>query len=249
MGIQTEQGRQSITIDSRYEGPPGITLGGYLSGLMASYMEADTVCVTMHIPTPMERPLIIDTNEPDQVRLYDGDVLLNDARPVEWTLSLPEPISYEQAQGASLRDTVSAYPNCFGCGSGRAEHDGLHLRAGPVEGRSNVVAIDWTPDRSVVGADPDGRIPQLMLLTAMECPIAKALVAGRLLGSDEQIVLGRVTTKIVRTPDIGEACYFMGWPIERAGRRIELAGALFDQAGEALVTVRHTFVVPRAQMY
>jgi hypothetical protein len=88
-----------------------------------------------------------------------------------------------------------------------------------------------------------------MLLTAMECPIAKALVAGRLLRADEQIVLGRVTTKLVRTPDIGEACYFIGWPIERTGRRIELAGALFDQAGSALVMVRHTFVVPRAQMY
>ena len=247
---QTElDGRQTVTIDSRYEGPPGITLGGYLSGLMASYLDTDTVCVTMHKPTPMDRPLIIDTSEPDQVRLYDDDVLLNDARPVDWTLSLPEPITYAQAKAASQRDTVSAYPNCFGCGSGRGEHDGLHLRAGPVEGRNNVVAIDWTPQESVVGVDSSGRVPEIMLLTAMECPIAKALAAGRLLGSDEQIVLGRVTTKLIRTPEVGEACYFMGWPIERAGRRIELAGALFDQTGSALVMVRHTFVVPRVRMY
>jgi len=249
MAIPTElEGRQSITIDHRYEGPPGITLGGYLSGLLASHLESDSVSVTMLKPTPMGRSLIIDTSETDRVCLYDGDVLLNDARPVEWTLSLPEPISYEQAKRASLRDTVSAYPNCFGCGSGRAEHDGLHLRAGPVDG-SNVVAIDWTPDKTVVGEDSEGRVPQIMLLTAMECPIAKALAAGQLLQPDEQIVLGRVTTKLIRSPEIGEACYFMGWPIERAGRRIELAGALFDQTSNALVTVRHTFVVPRARMY
>jgi hypothetical protein len=37
----------------------------------------------------------------------------------------------------------------------------------------------------------------------------------------------------------------MGWPLERAGRRIEIAGTLNNEEGEILAMTRLTFVVLR----
>jgi len=236
--------RQEITIGRHFEGPTDLTLGGYISGIMAVHLDSDTVEVTMRKPTFMERPLILDTGTANRVFLYDGDTLLNEARPAELDFEIPEPITLEQARKASRRDTVAAFPNCFGCGSARSEDDGLHLRSGPVEGR-NMVAVDWTPRAAAVGAKEGEPVPETMVLTAMECPIAKAMELEAMRKPGEVAVLGRMTTKVKALPKVGEHCFFMGWPVERAGRRIEMAGTLNNAKGDVLVMCRLTFVVLR----
>jgi hypothetical protein len=236
--------RREIVISKHFEGPTDLTLGGHISGLMAAHLESDTVEVTMRKPTFMERSLILDTTTPRRVFLYDGDMLLNEAQPVELKMEIPEPISLEQARKASRRYTVAAFPNCFGCGSARSEDNGLHLRSGPVEGR-NVVAVDWVPRSAVVGAGEGEEVPEMMVLTAMECPIAKAMELGDMRKPQEMAVLGRMTTKITALPQVGESYFFMGWPLERAGRRIEIAGTLNNEEGEILAMTRLTFVVLR----
>jgi hypothetical protein len=234
--------RREIRISRHFEGPTDLTLGGYISGLMAVHLDSDTVEVTMRKPTLMERPLVLDTSTPDRVFLYDGDTLLNEARPAELEMEIPEPISLEQARKAARRDAVAAFPNCFGCGSARSEDEGLHLRSGPVGGR-NLVAVDWLPRAAAVGAEQGEPVPETMVLTAMECPVAKAMDLGGLKKAEETAVLGRMTTKVNALPRVGEPCHFMGWPIERVGRRIELAGTLHNEKGLVLVMCRLTFVV------
>jgi len=235
--------RREIVISPRFEGPPGITLGGYISGLMAPHLDSETVEVTMRKATPMGRPLMLNTLTPDRVFLYDRDTLLNEARPAA-TLEIepPDSISLEDAKRASLRHTVTPYPNCYGCGSGRAANDGLHLRAGPVE-RRGVVAVDWEPNAAVVGTEAGEEVPESIVLTALECPIGKAMAIGTLLKPEELVVLGRMTTQIHGLPRVGESCYFVGWPIERIGRRIEIAGVLNNKNNTRLATARLTFVV------
>ncbi|MHA1569547.1 MAG: hypothetical protein ACTSXZ_08755, partial [Alphaproteobacteria bacterium] len=124
--------RREIIVSRHFEGPTDITLGGHVAGIMSVHVDSDTVEVSLRGPTPLEKPLILDTTAPDVVRLYDGESLLNEARPGNLTLDVPDPITYEQAQKAALRDTVTPFENCFGCGSGRRLDNGLHLRAGPV---------------------------------------------------------------------------------------------------------------------
>jgi hypothetical protein len=234
--------RREIVIDLRYEGPPGITLGGYISGLMAAHLDCDTVEVTMRHPTPMGRPLILDTGTPDRVRLCEGETVLNEARPANLDLDIPERISLEEAKKASLRHvTAMPYPNCFGCGSGRSETDGLHLRSGPVEGRK-LVAVDWVPKAEAVGA-PDGQdVPLVLAWASMECPIARAMQIGEMKGPDELILLGRMTTRIKGLPRVGEPHFFMGWPVRRDGRKIYIAGTLHNREGEVLVMSHLTFI-------
>ena len=77
--------------------------GGYLSGTMAMHLEGDTVEVTMRNPTPIDKPLKLTKDSSGCVYLYDGDKLLNEARPVELTLDLPEPITIREAKKAWLK--------------------------------------------------------------------------------------------------------------------------------------------------
>ena len=236
--------RRKITISKHFEGPTDMTLGGYISGLMSAHVDSDTVEVTMRKPTLMERPLTLDTTIDDKVLLYDGETLLNEARPAELEMEVHESISLEQAKKASRREAAAAFPNCFGCGSGRTAENGLHLRSGPVEGRQ-VVGIDWQPPGAVVGANAGEAVPEILVLTAMECPIAKAMELDNLRKPEEMAVLGRMTTRINELPRVGGQYLFMGWPIERVGRRIEIAGTLNNEDGDILAMTRLTFVVLR----
>ncbi|MDP6345990.1 MAG: hypothetical protein QF491_20820 [Alphaproteobacteria bacterium] len=167
--------REQIVIDPHFVGPPEITLGSYISGRMAAYLDSDTVTVTLRAPTPMGRPVGVDTDTPGEVRMYDGDTLLNEAVPGSLDIEIPEVIGLEEAKGASLRHVIEMpFPDCFGCGSARTEDTGLHLRSGPVAGR-NLVAVDWLPRAKAVGAGMGEPVPKAMIWAALECPMARAL--------------------------------------------------------------------------
>ena len=236
--------RREITISKHFEGPTDLVLGGHISGLMSAHLESNSIEVTMKKPTLIEKPLTMDTTTPNRVFLYDGDTLLNEARPADIEVDIPNHITFDQAKNASRREETNAFPNCFGCGSGRSHDKGLHLRSGPVEGH-RLVAIDWVPPADVVGAKEGEQVPETMLLTAMECPIAKAMELDDIRKPNETAVLGRMTTKIFSLPLVGDRYYFMGWPIERVGRRIEIAGALNSENDDIIAFTRLTFVVLR----
>ena len=234
--------RQEIIIDKRFEGPTDITQGGYISGIMAQHLESDTVEVTMRNPTSMGKPLILDTSMSDRVLLYDGDKLLNEAISGELELDIPEPITLEDAKTAALKHVIEMpFPNCFGCGSGRSEDEGLHLRSGPVEGR-NMVAVDWVPLAKAVGAEEGQTVPEPIAWASMECPIAKAMDFGGMRNPDETILLGRMTTTVNALPKVGEQCFFMGWPIERSGRKISLGGTMHNEKGDVLMMTKLLFI-------
>lgn len=234
--------RREIIIDKHFEGPTNITQGGYISGLMAQHLETDTVEVTMRNPTSMGKPLILDTSMSDRVLLYDGDKLLNEAIPGELELDIPEPISLEEAKKASLKHVIEMpFPNCFGCGSGRSEDEGLHLRSGPVEGR-NMVAVDWVPLAKAVGAKEGETVPEPIAWASMECPIAKVMELRGMKNPDETALLGRMTTKVNALPKVGEQCFFMGWPIGRSGRKMELGGTMHNERGEVLMMTKLLFI-------
>lgn len=236
---------QVITIDHRFVGPPNMTQGGYISGILAMCLDCETVEVTMRNPTPMGKPLTLDVSTPDRVFLYDGEKLLNEARPAELNLQIPKVISLEEAEKASLRHVFEMpYPNCFGCGSARSEDDGLQLRSGPVKGR-DLVAIDWRPLSAAVGAAEGMPVPQPIVWAAMECPIARAMELGALKKPGELVVLGRMTTRVRKLPNVGSHYFFMGWPIGREGRKIQLGGSLYGEDGQSLVETSLTFVTLR----
>jgi hypothetical protein len=234
--------RAEIVFAERFRGPFPLIQGGYVSGTMATYLKSDTVEVTMRGPAPVGSRLILDTGTPHRVFLYERDQLLSEARPAELDLDMPKSITIDEARKASLRHvTEMPYPDCFGCGSARSEDDGLHLRAGPVEGRS-LVAIDWIPRAAAVGACEDREVREPVIWAGMECVVIRAMEYGGLLAPGELCLLGRMTAKVKARPKVGQPSFFMAWPVGREGRKITLAGTIHDDAGSVLVMSRLVFI-------
>lgn len=235
--------RTEVVFDERFQGPFSMIHGGYVSGFMAMRINNDTVEVTMRNPTPAKKSLTVESETPDRIFLYDEDLLLIEARASELNVEMPVPITIDVATQSSLRHVTEwSLPNCFGCGTDRSEDGGLHLRAGPVEGR-NMVAVDWVPCTANIGVDVDREVPKPFAWAAIECTAIQAMNYSGLMKPEEMVILGRMTTKIQSLPKVGHSCFITGWPVGREGRKITVAGSIHDETGGLLLVSQLVFIL------
>jgi len=221
-----------ITLERRFRGPLTSANGGYVSGRLAAYVEADEVEVTLRLPPPLERPLGVRRNE-DVVVLLDGDAVVAEARPAAVGLEPPLAVSVNDAEAARERHVRGSSPEfreCFVCGD-RSNGDGLAIRVGAVLGREPLHAAPWTPGESAFE----------IVWAAIDCPGAYSVGAeGR-----GEVVLGRMTARVLRVPDAGEACVVTAWPLGEDGRKLLAGTALFVEDGELLALARQVWIMPR----
>jgi len=222
---------ENITIGHRYRGPEGSANGGYTAGLLASRLEGP-VEVTLRLPPPLERPLVVEARG-DGVVLLDGDALVAEARPAEFELDVPPAISWDDAVEASGHYhafEADSFHGCFSCGQLRAEGDGLRILPGRTA-PTDPVAAPWIA-REV-------SVP--VVWAAIDCSGAYALSAqGR-----GETLLGRMAVRIERLPEDGERCVVGGWPLGADGRKLYAGTALWSDAGELLARARQTWIQPR----
>ena len=160
---------EQITIHCRFNGPPNSGHGGYVSGILASYIAACAE-VTLRAPPPLGRRLSIERLESGIVHLSDGGVSIAEGRPAELPLDIPDPPTLEESAIAAKAYPgfeEHPFPTCFGCGHERAEGDGLRIFSGPVTG-SEVLAAPWIPDASLAGQT--GKVRNEFLWAALDCP-------------------------------------------------------------------------------
>jgi len=221
-----------VTFPRRFRGPLTSANGGYTSGRLAAFFEANAVEVTLRLPPPLERPLDVQ-RDGDAALLFDGDAVVAEARVSELDLDPPAPVSFTAAEQASSRFVRIGNPvfgECFVCGI-RDEGDGLGIYAGPVAGREPVHAAPWT----VREASPE------LVWAAIDCPGAYAVgAAGR-----GDLVLGRMTARVLRLPQVGDRCVVVSWPIREEGRKLFAGTALFAGDGELLAGARQVWIAPR----
>lgn len=206
--------------------------GGYACGRVAGFVDADVVEVTLRLPPPLERSLEVRRLNGD-VHLLDGDELVAVGRPASLDLATPSPVSLDEAEAARTRHVRVGNPDfaeCFACGV-RNEGDGLGVYAGSVAGREPLHAAPVT--FSTTGPE--------VVWAAIDCPGAYAIgLEGR-----GDTVLGRMTARIDRVPQVGETCVAVAWPIGEDGRKLLAGTALFAGEGELLAIARQTWIVPR----
>jgi hypothetical protein len=221
-----------IVFERRFRGPLTSANGGYACGLLAAYVEADAVTVTLRRPPPLERPLEV-RQDGAGVLLLDGDDLVAEARPDELALTPPQ-LTLEEAEAATsnhVRWGSAAFAECFSCGV-RPEGDGLAIHPGQVAGREPLQAAPWR----ATGVGP------AVVWAAIDCSGAYAL---RGLGRGEA-VLGRMTGTIERLPENGERCVVAGWRLEEEGRKLHAATALLAADGTTLALARQVWIAPRS---
>jgi hypothetical protein len=160
------------------------------------------------------------------LRVLDGDALVAEAQAAELDLELPVPVSFDEARRLSAGhppDADHPFPGCFTCGP---EGDGLRLNPVPL-GDGRVVA-PWCPASDA---------PELVW-AALDCPGAFAVNPDFARGLT---VLGRLTAHIEQTPDTGDECVVVGWPLGGEGRRL-FAGTAVFRGDEPLAWARAVWV-------
>jgi hypothetical protein len=232
----------TIVIERRFRGPPESGNGGYTCGLLASFVN-EPAEVTLRSPPPLDRPLSV-VRRGRRAELFDGNRLVADAERTELEpLELPPVPSLAEAECAAAGYSgfhEHAFPTCFVCGQERAEGDGLRIFAGPVAGRSPIVAAPWTPapnlDRS------DGRVRREFVWAALDCPGAFAV------GYPDrgETLLGRLAVHVESLPQVGDRYIVVGWPLGEDGRKLYAGTALFGETGDPHAWARATWIVRRS---
>jgi hypothetical protein len=230
----------TVTIDRRFCGPPESGNGGYTCGLVAREIPAPAARVTLRMPPPLERELVLRHGEEGAVELCDGADLVAEGEPLETLdLEIPEPPNLEvaiAAREASPLHEHHPWPSCFVCGPDRAYGDGLRVIAGPVAGR-HLVASPWEPAQTLPAEDR--ALAPEMTWAALDCPSGNAVMAEH-----EGLVaaLGRLSARIDSAPRFGQTYVATGWPIERDGRKLHSGSALFDRDGELLACAKAVWI-------
>lgn len=221
-----------LTLARRFRGPLTSANGGYTCGRLAALVGADAVEVTLRLPPPLDRPLSVQ-RESDRVLLLDGESLVAEARPAHLELEVPAPVSVVaavEARTRHVRDVAAVFAECFTCGM-RDDGDGLGVYVGPVAGRE--------PLHAAPVMLPDGALE--IVWAAIDCPGAFAVGAvGR-----GETVLGRMTARVHRLPEIGETCVVTAWPLGEDGRKLFAGTALLSVDGELLALARQVWIQPR----
>jgi hypothetical protein len=227
--------RDTVTIPSRFNGPPDSGNGGYTAGVVAGALGGGTAEVTLRTPPPLDRAL--DVSRVDgHVVVSDRETVVAEGRAVVLDLEVPAPVGFESAAAASADSTFldvdrHPFPSCFVCGPARGEGDGLRIFAGPVNDGdgSALFAAAWTPPEPLGG--DDGRLPDEMVWAALDCPTSVPVSNDPDQPGFLPIVLGRFAVRIDAPVVAGRPHVVMAWPLGIDGRKRQAAAALFTEDG------------------
>jgi hypothetical protein len=192
-----------------------------------------TAEVTLRRPPPLERPLAVE-REPERVVLRDGADVVAEAVPTTLDLEVGPPVSFDTAAEASrtspFRDaTLHPFPTCFTCGPDRDSGDGLRLFAGRVPG-TDVFAAPWTPVE----------VSAPIVWAALDCPSSAVIYLDD--PHPPPHVLGRIAARLDHQPEPGAPHVIMSWLLDRAGRKVLSASAVFDPDGTVCAVARATWI-------
>ncbi len=226
-----------MLIGNRYCGPSTSGQGGYVCGLLGSFIQGPAE-VTLRIPPPLESPLEVNIMGDDHVTLMDGGTLVAEARKVALELEVPTPPAYAEAQSASkdyLGFKHHPFPRCFVCGPERAVGDGMRIFPGPVPG-GRMVATPWIPYADL--SDRHGLVRHEFIWAALDCPGAFAAMRD----IPRTIVLGKLAVAILNDIKEDVPCIVIGWRIAQDGRKYHAGTAVFSESDGLCAKAKATWI-------
>ena len=225
---------RQIVIDPRFRGPPNSANGGYACGVVGERIDG-IATATLRRPPPLDVPMRL-VGDSERVRLMDGEDLVGEAVLDTLDIVVPNGWDFDTAVTASkgyVGFAAHPFPTCFVCGPDRTPGDGLRIFPGRLEG-SAVVAAPWEPDESLAGAG--GSVERRHVWAALDCPSYFGL-------DDPPIaLLGRLTARIDRLPEVGERLVAIGWPMGVEGRKHFAGSALLDEDGVDIAAAQSTWI-------
>ena len=226
----------NIVIDPRFRGPPRSGNGGYVAGVVASVLPG-VVEVTLRLPPPLQTPMTLSYSD-QAATLYLDDKEVANARTAELELEIPSAPTFAESMQASQRYTgfeQHNFPQCFVCGPDREDGDGLRIFPGALADRPGVAA-PWTPGKSLLGRDTSA-VGVEFVWSALDCPGYFGLRKN-----DFAALLGRMTAQVIQSPEVGQRCIVMGWPIREDGRKLQVGSGVFSESGELMACAKATWI-------
>ncbi|MBV8911171.1 MAG: hypothetical protein JOZ89_10460 [Gammaproteobacteria bacterium] len=242
----------TLTIGSRFCGPPNSSNGGYFAGLVATLASraygpavmrrvSGTLEVRLLKPPPLDTELSVQEGPEGVLQVLEGAEVIGEARPAALALEVRRAPGYLEAVEASRHYAGfrhHRFATCFVCGTRRARGDGLRIFAGPLPERG-MVAAPWVPDSSLDGGD--GKVRPEFMSAALDCPGYYAVAPD-----DRMMLLAEFTAHVDRLVHIGASCTLIGWHLNTTGRKREAGTAIFDGKGELCGRARALWVEPRS---
>ncbi len=236
----------TVSIDNVYNGPIHCGNGGYISGLLAAFIEGD-VEIRINAAFPVETPLQVKPND-EGISVYRDDKLLGSARSIQLDLAIPTPPSLTSAIAASQRfDFIHASDprGCYVCSPLRSEENGLRVFCGPLnevvapepsidwptQVEKNLVATVWRPTDNL--CNNDGGIDNIYVWSALDCPGAYAIKAAE---PDAGLQLLGTCSGSIKAPLKPNDDYIISsWKISHnRGRKRFMGVAIHNRAGELM---------------
>ncbi|HPU29101.1 MAG TPA: hypothetical protein PLM71_02130 [Syntrophorhabdaceae bacterium] len=228
-----------IVIDKRFCGPSTSGNGGYVCGLLASFIDSPGAIVRLLKPIPLDTELEIQ-KKAWGIILVEGDTVLAVARPSRITFEPPLCPDYKEVKAASekYRGFISHwFPDCFVCGPHRGPGDGLRIFPGPIEG-SDLIGCPWIPDASLASKSNSKYVSTEFIWAILDCP--GAFTFPEPVG--EVILLGELQAEILKSVSIGERCVIVAREITHKGRKHHTVTALYGESGACCAIGIGTFL-------
>lgn len=240
----------TMTIASRFCGPPNTGNGGYVCGMLARHIDG-AVEAAVRAPVPLEAALDVVEVQPGQWEVRASGKTVVTGKGTTLQLSRVERATREQAAAAEQRPVIRfaehLVPRCFVCGHERQPGDGLRIFTGPLApGRPGTAfAATWSPDRTLASAD--GRVAPEFIWSALDCPTGYAVAYDPETDNADNVLrlTATMTVAIDERPPVGEACVITAWETVREGRKRTAEAALFGQDGRVLARTRALWIAPR----
>jgi len=229
----------SLRVDPRFCGPPGIGNGGSVAGLVARGMTG-AVEVSLRAPAPLDTALELVAHPDGSRTLTQGATELARAVPAALEVAVPprpDDAETRARAGGCRAMRTHPFPGCFVCGPARG--DGLRVFPGMVP-KSDAVAALWVPDGALCG--PDGRVAPEFLWAVLDCPSAFPLLESEASQALEPMVLAKLCVALEGELHAGETACVIAWPIAQEGKRGTAGAAIFGKAGQVVGRARATWI-------
>lgn len=242
---RSNEATSGVAIGSLYNGAVNAANGGYICGLLASYIDGDAE-VRINSSFPVEKSLQAVATAAGGIAMYLGDTLLGSARPTSVELDIPLPPDYETARRAGENFVFlhnADVRGCYVCSPLRTPDQGLRVFIGALPGIAeravgeNLVAAVWRPTPDLANTRDSRAIDNIYVWSVLDCPGVYALKLRY--PTSGILVLGSCAASIKRPLPVDQHYIVSSWQIAPAGeRKLHMGVAIHTTDGELMACAR-----------
>ena len=235
----------SMFAPSGLDGPPGVLQGGLAAGLAVELARTvdrhgaplHALTSRLEAPTWLGSPFVGRVRPTSTAGWYEVETWQDGRRVVASTVeltgqdplqALPDLVALAQGPPPPPAPDPT-YPSCFVCGAG-ATHP-LALHTPPAYVAADRLSVPWIPDERL---GEDGRVAELVVAAALDCPSAWATIAAAREAGHVAVLLGSLRMQVAGDVELLDPLRVTARMDAVDGRKMRARSAVVDTDGRVL---------------